>query len=285
MGMSMKIAAQPAAEAKQRGENLTPEPMPRTIGTRARMLAAALARRSRVPLALGALLLLSASTASVLATTNSPPELRNVRLSDSSPLEGQSVSVSGSVNDANPEDVHVVVLFWYGGDTQGNEAQTQQIRLAPGETVFQASHVYADNLPGSGFEVRVFDHELPPGPNDNSTDGGRRWDSEFLPLTVRNAPPAFVPDSVKATKQDKKVIVEGTLTDPGSADTISVEAAWGDPANKVPTACNMSNGSRRFRCEHTYPASWGLPRTYHIGLRAIDDDGGMANHQTSVRLP
>jgi len=281
----MTTAAPPAARAKQRVERPTPGQIPRTIGTRARMLAAALARRSRVPLALGALLLLATSTASVLATTNAPPELRNVRLSDRSPLEGQSVSVSGSVNDANPEDVHVVVLFWYGGDTQGNEAQTQQIRLAPGETVFQASHVYPDNLPGSGFEVRVFDHELPPGPNDNSTDNGRRWDSVSLPLAVRNAPPSFVPGSVKATKQAKKVVVEGDLVDPGSADTISVEAAWGDPSDKVPTACSMSNGSRRFRCEHTYSAPWGLPRTYHIGLRAIDDDGGLANHQTSVRLP
>ena len=248
---------------------------------RARRLRSGPGRLVRWPLALG-VVLLAASTASVLAA-NAPPELHNVRLSDRSPLEGQTVSVSGSVTDGNPEDVHIVMIFWYGGDTQGNEAQTDRIRLAPAESVFNASHVYADNLPGSGFEVRVYDFETP---HSDNTDGGRRWDSEWFPFEVRNAPPTFVEGSVKVQKSDgRKVIVEGDLVDPGSADKVSVEAAWGQGPGTAPSACSMSNGDRHFRCEHVYPSAFGIPRTYHIGLRAIDDDGGMANHQTRVRLP
>lgn len=229
-------------------------------------------------------LLLAASTAGVLASTNSPPEISRIRMTDKA-AEGQSVSLTGAINDPDAGDGHVVLIYWYGGDGEENQQRKEKLRLPPGQSVFQASHLYTDDLQPTKVKVVVFDHELPFGANDNTT-GGMMWDAEFLPLEVRNAAPSFVEGSVTVQKPGgRKVVVEGKLADASNEDTIMVEAKWGQGQGNAPTTCTMSEGDRRFRCEHTYTGIWGVPQTYHIGLRAIDDDGGLATHQTSVRLP
>src|SRR5687767_7241072 len=86
-------------------------------------------------------LLLAASTASVLATTNSPPEITHIRMVDKA-AEGQSVSITGAISDPDAGDGHVVLIYWYSGDGAENQQRKEKLRLPPGESVFQASHLY-----------------------------------------------------------------------------------------------------------------------------------------------
>ena len=80
------------------------------------------------------------------------------------------------------------------------------------------------------------------------------------------------------------MVVTGVIVDPGTDDTSTVEANWGLGPGSAPTPCTFEYDGRRFYCEHTYTGVWGVPRTYHIGVRILDDDGGLATYQTSVRV-
>jgi hypothetical protein len=255
-----------------------PTTLRRTLD-RATHLPASLVRQRRWPLALGTLLL-AASTAGTLAATNTPPQQHNVRLSSSSILQGETVSLTGAIQDPDVDDAHTVIIYWDNGSSEVR----QKIQLPPGQTVFQASRQYNDKMQAPHIKVVVFDRQRPVGANDN-TDGVMS-DTKFYPLEVRNTPPKFVADSILIQKGSRgQVTVSGDLTDLGSSDKIQVEAAWGDPRTKAPSQCSMRTDGRHFTCQHSYPSIFGVSRTYHIGLRAIDEDGGMANYQTSVLVP
>jgi hypothetical protein len=246
---------------------------------RARHLPSSLVRQRRWPLALGTLLL-ATSTVGVLAATNTPAQQHDVRLSSSSIQRGESVSLTGAIQDPDADDAHTVIIYW----DDGSGEVRQKIQLPAGQTVFQASHQYNEKMRAPHIKVVVFDRQLPIGSNDN-TDGVSS-DTKFYPFQVRTVAPKFVADSIRIEKPGRgRVIVEGDLVDPDRYDSIQVEAAWNDPRTTAPTTCAMDSNQRHFRCEHSYPNIFGLTRNYNIGLRAIDDDGGMANHQTSVRLP
>jgi hypothetical protein len=231
-------------------------------------------------LVLGALLV-GASTATVLGTDNSAPELASVRLSAATAREGQTVNVIVAVGDADPDDSHTLLLYWEGGDSDNK----QKVQLPAGQWLYEGSHTYADEVPTDHFKVVVYDHQLPVGANDNTT-GGAKYDTQFVRFSVENVAPAFATSSVTVTKPGaRRVVVEGDVTDPGTADTVAVSAAWGVQAPNAPTDCQMSNNSRHFRCEHTYPTLFGISRSYVIDLTAVDNDGGRGTHRTSVRIP
>src|SRR5687767_7129966 len=84
---------------------------------RARHLPAYFAGRGGRPLALGALLL-ATSTVGTLATTNTPPEQHNVRLSSSSILQGETVTLTGAIQDPDVDDAHTVIIYWDNGSSE-----------------------------------------------------------------------------------------------------------------------------------------------------------------------
>jgi hypothetical protein len=250
-----------------------------TLG-HARSQPASLVRSGRWPLALGTLLLV-ASTASTVATTNTPPKIISVTTSPEVIEEGQTAVLTVTFSDPDAGDGHTLRVRWRDDYPNGPLEETQ---IPPGQTSVQVPHTFTRTPTDSTIQVAILDRQTPPGSprNDNSEGAGK--DVVFAPITLKNVAPKFIESSIEVRKQDKrKVTVSGRLIDPGVNDKITVEAAWGDPTDRVPTACSVID--RYFQCEHTYPASWGIPRTYNIGLRALDDDGGMASHQTSVRLP
>ena len=168
----------------------------RALG-RARHLPAGLVRSGRWPLALGALLL-ATSTASVVATTNSPPQIGGIRLSDRSANEGQTVTLVGVYNDPDASDRHTLLVYWYGGDSN----EKQKVQLPPGQSHFEVTHVYADDFPAQPIKVVVFDHDLPDGANDNT--GGMKSATELVPFEVRNVEPEIVASSIKVEKQNRR---------------------------------------------------------------------------------
>jgi hypothetical protein len=231
--------------------------------------------------ALGALLLV-ASTASVVATQNSAPVLGGLRQSSRSINEGESLTLAGIFDDPDANQPHTLLVYWYGGDSD----EKQKVLLPAGQNTFELTHAYTDNFPPQPIKVVVFDHDLPDRSNDNH--GGMLSDTELLPFEVRNVDPRFVETSITVNKAAKpKVVVEGDVVDPGTADQVQVFATWSDQAAPETTQCSLSNGERHFRCEHTYPLNYGfmLKRTYTINLIVKDHDGGWAQHETKVTLP
>ena len=95
---------------------------------------------------------------------------------------------------------------------------SERYNLPQGQFSFQISHTYRNNnnaYPGGLINVRVKDHQLPPGANDNTESHGEDW--QQLPLTVNNVAPSFNDPTIKVTKAGGKsggVVVEGTLTEP-----------------------------------------------------------------------
>jgi hypothetical protein len=232
--------------------------------------------------ALGALLLLG-SAVSTLATGNSAPEIISASLSQSVIDEGDTVTVTGTFTDADAGDRHTVWITWRDG-----ALQYVKLELPPGQTTFQATHTYRNNRP-SGAKVGVWlkDHQLPPGANDNSEGEGEDYLS--LPITVKNVAPTFEHASIQVTKAGGKsgaVVVEGSLTDPGNADALSVVAGWGENgvvSPKPASACTVNQHARTFRCEHTYSPT--KAQTYPISLVVRDPDGGEGTAKATVQFP
>jgi hypothetical protein len=247
-------------------------------------LSSSVSRAGRRSTALGALLL-AASTATVLATANTPPEITSATVTPSTFKEGDTVTLSATFADADAADLHTVRIRWHDG------SRTEQIQLPAGQTSFQVKHTYRDDQSKysgqNNVRFTVYDRQTPPGsPNDNGSGVGQ--DLESVPTTASNVAPSFVDRGITVTKKGGgNVVIEGDIVEPGSADQLQLTARWSDPTAPGATACNVSAGegtSRRFSCEHAYRPNLQA-KTYQVGLVVKDDDGGLDQYQTTVRLP
>jgi hypothetical protein len=239
-------------------------------------------RSGRRSLVLGTALLI-ASTVTVVATANTPPEFTSLTVTPSVLNEGQTVTLSGTFTDSDTSDAHTVYIFWNDAPI---EASRTKVQLPAGQTTFQVNHTYTDNLlaGATGIRVKVADRQLPLGSNDNTEGYGR--DRESVPIQVKNVAPRFVDSSIVGTASAGGVVVEGDFTEPGTSDVVQVKGTVGNPINSsslVAMSCSLLKGERRFRCEHTQRPSLA-PRTYTINLRVSDDDGGFDTHSMSVHF-
>ena len=250
---------------------------------RARYLPASLGRTARWPMALGALLL-TASTASVVATANTPPKILSASVSPQIIDEGQAAVLTLSFADADPGDSHTIRVKWH--DTPGASSGTEVHQLPPQQTSIQLPHTFRDSSQGPSGKVQVtlYDRQTPPGsPNDNSD--GAAQDVIFVPITVRNVAPGFTgpiavtPSRVSPTQV--KVKIDGTIADV-ARDTHQVRAAkwYGSTVAKVTTPCTAN--SLHFHCELTY-ALRELRSMQSVTVYVKDDEG--AEGSTVVTVP
>jgi hypothetical protein len=235
----------------------------------------------RRPLVLGALLL-ATSTATVLATANTPPTITSATVTPTSLNEGQAATVAVTFTDPDPGDYHTVRVKWHDTDSL---PYAEVIQLPPGQLSFAKTHTLRDSSTAN-VQVTVYDRQTAPGPgnpNDNSDGAGQSV--AFVPIQVNNVSPTIPPSSVTVKRTGKRqVVVQGNVVDPGTNDVVRVSATWYDPTAPAPTPCTMGKDGRHFTCNHTYGAS--LPAgTYDIFLDAWDDDGGQGVYTTSVQLP
>jgi hypothetical protein len=248
---------------------------------RALRLPLSLGRTGRMPLALSALLL-TASSMSVIATTNAPPVFTSLVLSKSVVYEGEPVTLTGAFTDPNAGDRHTVLVYWYGDGSDELQHLKQKILLPAGQSTFQVSHTYGDSVPGRSIRVVIFDHELPAGSNDNAS--GMLWDAELLPITVINVAPRL-PEPITVTQSrvsptQIKVKIDGAIAD-GAGDTHQVRAArwYGSTVSKVTTPCAADK--LRYHCELTYAyAELGSSQT--VTLYVKDDEGAQGAANISV---
>ena len=266
---------------------------------RALRLPAHLARGGSRSLLIGALILMTASSASVIATTNAPPSFTSLSLSKTQVYEGETVTLTGSFTDPNPTDRHTILVYWHGAQNEEAQTHKEKFQLPAGQTTFQFSHTYGDFVPISSIFVIIYDHEFPPEMNDNST--GSAWDAETLAFQFLDAKAQFVPSSIKVTKNAGgasksavpgrsvvadpavHVTIAGQLSPREAVEPVQVTASW-NGAGSSQTPCSVGESSRTFMCEHTYTSPSSI-KGYPVTLRVQDDEGNQSAHQLTVRIP
>ena len=141
---------------------------------RTRRLLVSASRRGRWPLLFGTLLL-AASTASVLATANTPPTITSATVSPTVLNEGQTATLTVTFTDPDPGDSHTVRMKWH--DMRDDQPLTEVIQLPAGQFSFTLTHKFGDSVSGPSFsqlQVTVYDRQTRPGsPNDNSDGAGQ----------------------------------------------------------------------------------------------------------------
>ena len=247
----------------------------------ARRLLPVVRRKGSRSILLGAILL-TASTATVVATANTPPHFSSLTASASVIDEGQTVTLTGTFTDPDAADLHTLRIHW-----DQRAVPAEQIQLPAGQSSFQVTHTYTDELQPTTIAVTVYDRQTPPGSNDNTEAVSK--DFQRLPIEVHNVVPKIAP-GVTVTKSPTRkgfVVIEGGWKDPG-ADPGTVTMTTGDTLqapgrSALPTLCAISN-ERHFRCEHQYKAL-PTPRVFPIQLKVDDGDGGVDTFSASVTIP
>ncbi|MAE68140.1 MAG: hypothetical protein CMJ18_28150 [Phycisphaeraceae bacterium] len=185
------------------------------------------------------------------------------------------VSDDGFVNLAlSTAETFTYSVEWGDGDSDTGDATI----ITSGSTGTTASidvtHVYIDDDPTatSQDEYQV-DLEV--------TDDEGGTDSHSFLVTVQNEDPTLsdvlVSDPID---ENGTVTLSGTITDPGTRDTFTLEVNWGEGA---PETFSYAAGTTSFSETHQYvddnPTA-SSSNIYSIGLTLSDDDGG--SHTDSV---
>ena len=249
---------------------------------RARRLPATLGRMASRPLALGALLL-AASTATVLATANTPPKIVSASMSPNVLNEGQTAILTVSFTDANPGDSHTLRVKWR--DTGPGAPMTEVIQIPPQQTTIQVPHTFKDTPANSAINVTLYDRQTPPGsPNDNTEGAGK--DYVKVPVTVNNVAPSLPqPTTVTSSRVSATQVlvkIDGAIAD-AAGDTHEVRAArwYGSTPAKVTTPCTADK--LRYHCELTY-SSREVGTVQAVTVYVKDDEGATGAANVTVEI-
>jgi len=162
---------------------------------------------------------------------------------DQTAYEGDTVNFNGAFTDPGLTDTHT--LEWDLGDGSPIASGT----LTP-------SHVYADN---GAYTVTL---------TVTDDDGGTT--SDTLEVTVNNVPPTVEAGLDRTVNEGDTVNFSGSFTDPGSADTHTVEWDFGDSS--------LANGT--LTPSHVY-ADNGV---YTVTLTVTDDEGVPGSNTFTVTV-
>jgi hypothetical protein len=255
---------------------------------RARRLPASLGRTGRWPLVLGALLL-TTSTATVLATANTPPKIVGASVSPQVLNEGQTAVLTVNFADVDRTDSHTLRVKWH--DTNGVPPITEVYQLPPQQTSIHLPHTFRDSVAGpsgSKIQVTLYDRQTSPGsPNDNTEGAGQ--DAIFVPIAVKNVAPSFnTPITVTSSRVSATQVlvkVDGTIVD-GAADTHKMTASEGSRSGgtkQTTPASSCTVQSLRFHCELTYGAQ-DIGTTQQVSLHVKDDEGAQAATTVTAKV-
>jgi len=200
------------------------------------------------------------ATATVNVTVNNVndvPELVLAQPSSASIDENDTVTVTGRVTDADPQDAHTVLIDWRDGSTTS-------LSLAAGAMEFSATHRYLDDAPSAtasdNYEIRVV-----------TTDSAGDDAAASTTVTVNNVAPVLASASGPAAPLavNSTATVTVNFADVGALDTHTVRIGWDDgTADTV-----LSSGGFSRSAAHTFTA----PGVYSIEVTVTDDDTGAAH--------
>ena len=189
----------------------------------------------------------SSSASLVVLPSNHAPA--DVAVQATAALEGDAMTLSVSFTDAEASDTHSVAITWGDGSSES-------VSLAAGATSTSRSHTYLDS---GTYTVAV-----------TVTDAGGLSAAGGTTVTAANVSPSLsslglTPPSVT---DHQTVTVSGTFSDPGTADTFTMNVAWGDGSTST---SSLAAGVRSFSASHQYATAG----TYEVIVTVTDRDGGV----------
>ena len=182
-------------------------------------------------------------------------------------IEGSAVSISKDFTDADVLDIHTATIDWGDGTTS-----VGTVTGTPGGSgTVNGTHIYADD---GAYTVNVTvadDH------------GGTA--SDTLVATVANVAPVITLNAVSSINANGVAVLTGTIADPGTADTFTVDIDWGDSSGvQTITLAASPTGTQNITQTHQYlnvnPAMTG---NYTITANVTDDDNGIGSATTTVQ--
>lgn len=193
----------------------------------------------------GQAILRARSNAGEMSTDNAAVTISNVAPtvslgSDKIENEGTEIAFTATVNDPGTGDV--LTYNWDFGDG------TVSADVAP-------THAFADN---GTFTVTL---------TVQDDDGGQNQDP--MTVTVNNVPPVANAGGSYNGRPDETVALQGSATDPGSADTF--DYAWDLDGNGTFEHPNQNA-----------TVTYSVNGVYKVTLRVQDDDGGQDTDEASI---
>jgi uncharacterized repeat protein (TIGR01451 family) len=162
-------------------------------------------------------------------------------LSPTSADEGDSVTLTGDIADVGILDTFSLLVNW-------GEGTSNTYNYAAGTTSFSENHVFVDD--GQSLTVNL-----------TLTDDDTGEVADSITITVGNLPPVADAGPAQIVNEGDSVIFAGSFTDPGTADTHTIDWDFGDATSDT--------GS--LTPSHVYP---GIG-VYTATLTVTDDDGGV----------
>jgi hypothetical protein len=201
---------------------------------------------------------------------NLPTSLEGVALDASEYDEGDTATVTGMINDPDPQDTFTLKVAWGDG-------VTDTYNYPAGTTSFTETHIYLDDnptgTPADMYEVAVVLY-----------DGDGSSDSFETDITVYNVAPTI--DSVSldsAVDENSTATLEAAFSDPGELDTYDAVVLWGDGSQDNFT---VTAGVRVFTGTHQYldddPESGTPADIFTVTVILVDDDSGETITFTSI---
>ena len=196
------------------------------------------------------------SAALTVDVVNSAPSMGSVTVSPATIDEGQSFTLSGTMNDASEGSALSLLVDWGDGQLETKE-------FAPGADSFGLNHSCDDDPPGAGSgDTYTITLTL-------SDDEGAYTNSTAV-VTVHNLPPTVSAGPDQTIDQGQPLTFSAAISDPGLLDTHTVTWDFGDGR---PTASGPVTAH-----------SFSEPGVYTVTVTAEDDDGGLGQDTLSVTV-
>jgi len=187
--------------------------------------------------------------------------------------ENGIATVSGTIFDPCTNDTFTVIINW-------GEGTPETFTYPAGTTSYNETHQYLDDNP---TDTPWDEYDI----NVTVTDDDGGVGTANTTVTVNNVAPAVtaIGDTVD---ENGTATVNGTIYDPGTYDTFTVEIDWGEG---TPETYNYNNSpynvSIHYNETHQYrddnPTGTSSDN-YEISVTVTDDDGGVGTDDTTVTV-
>jgi uncharacterized repeat protein (TIGR01451 family) len=201
---------------------------------------------------------------------NTAPSLTDLWVDSPTVAEGDTVTLHGQILDSVASEAFTVTVQW-----SIHESNTYS--LLAGVSTFQVTHRYADNhLDGTPYAITasVVDDDGAPAPDESVT------------VMVTNVAPTL--SNLRVTpspvNEGSVATLKGTITDPGTEDTFTLQVDWGDGATG---SYDLPAGTTSFSETHTYTDDdpTGTPQDdYPVSVTVTDKDGGVGTGSTTATV-
>ena len=192
---------------------------------------------------------------------NSAPVLVSVNAAPSTINENKVITLTGTLTDLDPLDIHTLTIGWGGGG--GTLTQTLPT-LGVGVYTFSATHQYLDDTPtGTPTDINTIHLAL--------TDNYTHTIISTTHVIVNNVPPAVNVGPDLVTQQNAALQFNGAYTDPGTLDTHIF--GW-----------NFGDGSAILTGTLTPTHIFTVTGTFTTTLTVTDDDTGVGSDSLVVQV-